>query len=84
MVLLSVTEGEDKPLKYPIMFKTADAVVVTKMDIAEAAGFDRDTALANIHGIAPAARILEVSARTGQGMQHWYEYLLAVKSPSGG
>ena len=84
VVLLSVTEGEDKPLKYPIMFKTADAVVVTKMDIAEAAGFDREAALANIHGIAPAARVLEVSARTGQGMQHWYEYLLAVKSPSGG
>ncbi len=84
VVLLSVTEGEDKPLKYPIMFKTADVVVVTKMDIAEAAGFDREAALANIHGIAPAARILEVSARTGQGMPQWYEYLLAVKSPSGG
>lgn len=75
VVLLSVTEGEDKPLKYPIMFRTAQAVVVNKIDIAEAVGFDRDAALRNIRRVAPKATILEVSARTGQGMAHWYAYL---------
>ncbi|HYL82478.1 MAG TPA: hydrogenase nickel incorporation protein HypB [Candidatus Acidoferrum sp.] len=75
VVLLSVTEGEDKPLKYPVMFKTAHLIVVNKMDIAEAVGFDRDTALANIRRVAPGAEILEVSSRTGQGMDHWYAYL---------
>jgi hydrogenase nickel incorporation protein HypB len=75
VVLLSVTEGEDKPLKYPVMFKTAHAIVVNKMDIAEAVGYDRETALANIRRIAPGVNILEVSARTGQGMDAWYQYL---------
>jgi len=75
VVLLSVTEGEDKPLKYPVMFKTADVIVVNKIDIAEAVGFDREAALANIRRIAPDAAILEVSSRTGQGMECWYTYL---------
>jgi hydrogenase nickel incorporation protein HypB len=77
IVLLSVTEGEDKPLKYPKAFKTAHAVVVNKIDMAAAAGFDRTAALANICGIAPQAEVFEVSARTGAGMERWYDYLLA-------
>ena len=75
VVLLAATEGEDKPLKYPTMFKTADVVIVNKMDIAEVAGFDRDAALDSIRRIAPQARIFEVSARTGLGMEPWYTYL---------
>ncbi|HEY3340994.1 MAG TPA: hydrogenase nickel incorporation protein HypB [Anaerolineae bacterium] len=75
VVLLSVTEGEDKPLKYPTMFKTADVVIVNKMDIAEAVGFDRDTAISNIHRMVPQATIFEVSARTGQAMEEWYQFL---------
>ncbi len=75
VVLLSVTEGEDKPLKYPVMFKTADVVIVNKIDVAEAVAFDRETALNNIHRIVPKATIFEVSARTGQGMEEWYSYL---------
>jgi len=75
VVLLSVTEGEDKPLKYPVMFKTAQVVAVNKMDLAEAVGFERETALRNIRRAAPQATILEVSARTGQGMADWYAYL---------
>jgi hydrogenase nickel incorporation protein HypB len=75
VVLISVTEGEDKPLKYPVIFKTAHVVVVNKMDIAMSAGFDRETALSNIRRVASQGRILEVSARTGQGMDGWYEYL---------
>src|SRR5204863_6919723 len=70
VVLLSVTEGEDKPLKYPVAFQTAHVVVVSKTDLAEAAGFDRDAALRNIRRIAPHAAIFEASARTGQGMEH--------------
>ena len=75
VVLLSVTEGEDKPLKYPIIFKSAQVVVVNKMDIADAVGFDRETTLRNIHRMAPQAIIFETSARTGQGMDAWYRYL---------
>jgi hydrogenase nickel incorporation protein HypB len=75
VVLLSVTEGEDKPLKYPIMFQSAQVVVVNKMDIAAAVGFERETALGNIRRVAPGATILEVSARTGEGMDRWYAYL---------
>jgi hydrogenase nickel incorporation protein HypB len=75
VVLLSVTEGEDKPLKYPTMFKTADVVIVNKMDIAEVVGFDRALALSNIRRMVPQAVIFEVSARTGQGMEAWYQFL---------
>ncbi len=75
VVLLSVTEGEDKPLKYPVMFRSAQVVVVNKMDIAEAAGFDHETALHNIRRAAPGAVVFEVSAKTGQGMDAWYRYL---------
>ena len=75
VALLSVTEGEDKPLKYPTMFKSANVVIVNKIDIAEVVEFDRETAIANIQGVAPQATILEVSARTGVGMETWYSYL---------
>jgi hydrogenase nickel incorporation protein HypB len=75
VVLLSVTEGEDKPLKYSTMFKSADVIIVNKIDIAEAVGFDRDQALTNIQKIAPEVTIFEVSARTGVGMNAWYDYL---------
>ncbi|AFZ18828.1 hydrogenase nickel incorporation protein HypB [Allocoleopsis franciscana] len=75
VVLLSVTEGEDKPLKYPTMFKTANVVLINKIDIAEAVGFDRERAIANIQRVAPQAILFEVSARTGQGMEAWYSYL---------
>ncbi|MCT7948473.1 hydrogenase nickel incorporation protein HypB [Ancylothrix sp. C2] len=75
IVLLSVTEGEDKPLKYPTMFKTADIVIVNKIDIAEVVGFDREKALTNIQKVAPQATIFEVSSRTGNGMENWYNLL---------
>ncbi len=75
VVLLSVTEGEDKPLKYPVMFRSAQVVVINKMDIAAAVGFDRDTALRNVRRVAPEATIFEVSAKTGQGMDAWYRHL---------
>jgi hydrogenase nickel incorporation protein HypB len=74
-VLLSVTEGEDKPLKYPKIFKTADVVVVSKTDLAGPAGFDRAAALSNIRGVAPQALVFETSARTGEGLESWCAYL---------
>lgn len=78
VVLLSVTEGEDKPLKYPTMFKTANIVLINKIDLAEAVGFEREQAIANIERVAPQATLLEVSARTGEGMEAWYSYLASA------
>jgi hydrogenase nickel incorporation protein HypB len=75
VVLISVTEGEDKPLKYPSIFVDASVVLVNKMDLAEAAQFQRETALENIRKAAPKAAILEVSAKTGQGMADWCRHL---------
>ena len=77
VVILSVTEGEDKPLKYPVMFKQADLILVSKADLAEAAGFARESAIENLRRVAPQARILELSARTGKGMDAWCEALEA-------
>ena len=61
LVLLSVTEGEDKPLKYPTLFNSADAAVITKWDLAAACEFDREAAGRNFHGVCPGLPILEVS-----------------------
>lgn len=77
VVLLSVTEGEDKPLKYPVIFRNADLVLVTKVDLAEAVGFAREKALAAIRQTAPRAQILEVSAKAGAGLDAWYAWLQA-------
>jgi len=75
VALLSVTEGEDKPLKYPTLFNSADAAVITKMDLAEPCGFDREAALHNIRAIRPNIRIFETSAKTGAGIEQWLDYL---------
>ncbi len=75
VALFSVTEGEDKPLKYPSLFQTVRLVLLTKIDLAEATGFDRSAAEANIRRVAPDAQILALSARTGEGIDPWLEYL---------
>jgi hydrogenase nickel incorporation protein HypB len=75
VALLSVTEGEDKPLKYPTLFNSADAAVITKMDIAEPCDFNREAAVKNINEIRPGIRIFETSAKTGSGMAEWLGYL---------
>jgi hydrogenase nickel incorporation protein HypB len=80
VALLSVTEGEDKPLKYPTLYNSADAVVITKIDIAEPCAFDRDAALRNINEIRPGIRVFETSAKTGQGMEEWLSYLAEQQS----
>jgi hydrogenase nickel incorporation protein HypB len=74
-VLLSATEGEDKPLKYPTIFNTADVAIITKIDLAEAAEFDRTAARRNIQSVRPGMRIFEISAKTGQGMDEILAFL---------
>ncbi len=74
-VLLSVTEGEDKPLKYPTIFHSADAAIVTKTDLAEIVGFHWDAAVRNIESVRPGMKVLRVSAKTGCGMSDWLQFL---------
>lgn len=74
-VLLSATEGEDKPLKYPTIFNSSDAAIITKMDLADAAEFDLAAARRNIEGVRPGMQIFEVSAKTGAGMDVVVEFL---------
>ncbi|MCB9077949.1 MAG: hydrogenase nickel incorporation protein HypB [Anaerolineaceae bacterium] len=75
VALLSVTEGEDKPLKYPPMFNSADLAIITKLDLAEAVEFDYAATYANIQAVCPGIPILETSAKTGDGMAAWVECL---------
>lgn len=79
IVLLSVTEGEDKPLKYPPLFHSAQVALITKIDLTEAVEFDRDAAYKNIRAVSPDIQILETSARTGQGMDAWIAFLMAQR-----
>ena len=79
VALLSVTEGEDKPLKYPGLFNSADVAVITKMDLAVPCEFDRDTARRNISEIRPGITILETSAKTGEGFKAWLDYLAEAR-----
>src|SRR5271154_2729343 len=77
LVLLSVTEGEDKPLKYPTIFNSADVAVITKMDLAEAVEFDEETVKANIQAVRPGMRYFTVSAKTGAGLRDYLQFLTA-------
>jgi hydrogenase nickel incorporation protein HypB len=79
VVLLSVTEGEDKPLKYPTIFNTADLAILTKMDLAEAVEFDMAAAEANIQRVRPGMPVLKVSAKNGLGMSGWLQFLDAAR-----
>jgi hydrogenase nickel incorporation protein HypB len=75
VVLMAVTEGEDKPLKYPLAFNSSHVAVVTKIDIAEAVGYDRTTARTSIDQVHPGIPVLEISARSGAGMETWIALL---------
>jgi hydrogenase nickel incorporation protein HypB len=75
LVLFSVTEGEDKPLKYPTIFNTSDVALITKTDLAAAVEFDRPAALRNIQSVRPGIPVFEVSAKTGEGMDRWLRFL---------
>ena len=76
VALLSVTEGEDKPLKYPSIFNSADLAVVTKIDLVEACEADLPVLRANLQAIRPGIGVFETSARTGQGVAAWVDYLV--------
>jgi hydrogenase nickel incorporation protein HypB len=75
LVLLSVTEGEDKPLKYPTIFHSADVAVITKMDLAAAVDFSERTLDQNIEAVRPQMQVLKVSAKTGEGLPEFLEFL---------
>jgi hydrogenase nickel incorporation protein HypB len=80
LVLFSVTEGEDKPLKYPTIFHTADVALITKTDLAAAVGFDAAAAHRSIQSVRPGMEVFEVSTKTGDGMEPWLNSLLSRRS----
>ena len=75
VAIISTTEGEDKPLKYPHMFRASDLVIVNKMDLAPHVDFDEEACLANIKAVNPDAKVLLLSAKSNQGMDQWLAFL---------
>jgi hydrogenase nickel incorporation protein HypB len=75
VVIFSVTEGEDKPIKYPHMFRAASLVIINKIDLLPHLDFNLASASANLKRVNPRATMLRLSARTGQGMGDWYDWL---------
>ncbi|MBM3908908.1 MAG: hydrogenase nickel incorporation protein HypB [Gemmatimonadetes bacterium] len=84
VVLFTVTEGEDKPLKYPKMFEKADWVVLTKTDLLPYLPFDVDRAMRYCRQVNPRLQFLQVSAMKGDGMDAWFEFLRRAAAPSAG
>lgn len=87
VVLLSVTEGEDKPLKYPTIFNSADVAIITKSDLAGAVEFDEPAATRNIQAVRPGMAIFKLSAKTGDGMADYVQFLegrrISSSAPAG-
>jgi len=82
VALLSVTEGEDKPLKYPVMFREADVLLITKIDLAPYLDVDLARIEANVRQINPHVTVIPVSAKSGEGLEGWFDWVRsAVKSP---
>jgi hydrogenase nickel incorporation protein HypB len=79
-MVYAITEGEEKPLKYPVMFRACDAVVVNKLDLLPHLDFDLDAFLANLEAVNPTARVIPVSARTGSGLRNWTDWLLGSRT----
>lgn len=79
VMILSVPEGDDKPLKYPLMFRTSDALVITKMDAAPYFDFDLEAVIRRAKALNPDIRIFPVSAKTGEGMEEWESWLLSLR-----
>ena len=75
VIILSVTEGEDKPLKYPHMFKAAELMILNKIDLLPHVDFDVSKAIANAAEVNPAIKVLQLSTRTGEGLDGWYAWL---------
>jgi hydrogenase nickel incorporation protein HypB len=84
-MVYSVTEGEEKPLKYPVMFRAADVVVVNKVDLLPYLDFDLDLFLSTLHDVNPHAAVIQLSARTGEGVEAWCDWARALLGkPTGG
>jgi hydrogenase nickel incorporation protein HypB len=83
VVILSVTEGEDKPLKYPHMFRAASVMLINKIDLLPHVDFDMSRAIANAAEVNPDMSVLRLSARTGEGMQGWYDWLRGAAKAAG-
>ena len=79
-VLLSVTEGEDKPLKYPTIFNSADVAVITKADVAAAVEFDEAVARRNIQAVRPGMEVFKVSSKSGEGMDEYLKFLASRRA----
>jgi hydrogenase nickel incorporation protein HypB len=77
-MVYSITEGEEKPLKYPVMFRSADLVLVNKVDLLPHLDFDLDAFYANLRGVNPGVEVIETSARTGAGIEAWCAWLTAT------
>ena len=75
VMILSVPEGDDKPLKYPLMFQTSDVLIITKMDTISYFTFDIDKCIERVKFLNPNIQIFPVSAKTGEGMKEWEEWL---------
>lgn len=80
VALLSVTEGEDKPLKYPVMFREADCLLITKIDLAPYLDVDIQQIETNIRQLNPSVTIIPVSAKTGEGLAAWFQWVQTVVS----
>jgi hydrogenase nickel incorporation protein HypB len=84
-MVYSITEGEEKPLKYPVMFRAADVVVVNKVDLLPYLDFDLDLFLSTLHDVNPHAAVIQLSARTGEGVEAWCDWARALLGkPTGG
>ena len=77
-MVYAITEGEEKPLKYPVMFRAADVVVVNKVDLLPHLDFDLDRFLANLGDVNPGATVIRASARTGEGVDDWCDWLAGM------
>ncbi|HBQ98194.1 MULTISPECIES: hydrogenase nickel incorporation protein HypB [unclassified Roseofilum] len=82
VALLSITEGEDKPLKYPIMFQEADCLLVTKMDLAPYLDIDLERLEANVRQINPHVTLIPLSAKTGEGLDAWFTWVRTQVTPA--
>lgn len=82
VVVMSTTEGEDKPLKYPHMFRAADVLVLNKLDLAPHVGFDEAACLANARRVNPSLRVFRVAATKGTGLDEWCAWLVEQTTPS--
>ncbi|NJO39247.1 MAG: hydrogenase nickel incorporation protein HypB [Cyanobacteria bacterium CRU_2_1] len=82
IALLSITEGEDKPLKYPVMFQAADCLLITKMDLAPHLDVDVNQIVANVRQMNPHVKIISVSAKTGEGLNVWFDWIRSQIQPN--